>query len=674
MKPEDIRNVTIIGHGGAGKTTLAESLLLQAGVIQRKGQVEQGNTVMDSDPEEVKRGISINLGVAHLPWKGRTLNLIDTPGFFDFEGEVRSGLRVADNALVVVDVQEGVEVGTENYWRLAEKRDLPRMIFVNKCTIEETDPIQVVEEIQEVFGKKAIPVQFPIGKGNAFQGVVDLLFGDLSSVDDPDTANAWKETALESVIELSDELLEQYFAGEEIAPDVIRQTLREGVIRGEIYPILFGDASKDLGTKELLDFLADFAASPLDRPPEKLIHEDEEIEVDPTSPEPVAFVFKTFSEPHVGELYFVRVYSGEVRSGQELINARTERPEKINQVYLIRGKERTETTSLTTGMIGVLVKLKETHTGDTLRSKELKGALPGIEFPEPRLSLAIVPKTKEDEEKVSEGLSRLHNEDPTFTFGYDPELKQTLISGLGEVHLDVIVSKLREKFGVSVDTDRPKIPYRESIRKPAQGMGKYVKQTGGRGQYGICYIKIEPLPRGQGYEFVDAIFGGAIPQNFRPAVETGIKKAMEKGVLAGVRVVDVKVTLYDGKYHPVDSSNLAFEIAGSMAFRDAEEKADPYLLEPIYELEVSVPEEYMGEIIGDINARRGKILGMDAEGRYQKIRAYVPLAEMYKYATTLRSITKGRGTFTMKFSHYDEVPREIAQRVIQELKKQQQEE
>ncbi len=675
MKADKIRNIALVGHGSSGKTTLAEAMFFATGVTKRKGSVDQGTSILDSDPEEVKRKITINLALAHFNHRNTWVNLLDTPGYFDFEAEVHSALRVADNALFVVNVQEGVEVGTENYWKLAVKRGLPRFFFVNKCKMEETDPVQVVQEIQSIFGNKAVPVQFPVGKGGNFSGVVDLLKGNLEGVDDPDTAQAWREATLESIIELSEDLLNRYLEGEEIDEASIRETLRQGIVQGELFPILFGDAAADLGVRELLDFLVDFAASPADRPPEILrTPEGEETEVTPDLDKTTALVFKTFSEPHVGELYFVRVFSGAVKSGDELINARTERPEKINQVYLMTGRERKEVKALEAGMMGVLVKLKDTHTGDTLRDKDLKGAFEGIDFPEPKISIAIVPKTREDEEKVMAGLNRLHNEDPSFTFGYDPELKQTLISGLGELHLDVIVAKLKEKFGVEILTEKPKIPYRESIRKPAQGMGKYVKQTGGRGQYGICYIKIEPLPRGQGYEFVDAIFGGAIPQNFRPSVEVGIKKAMEKGVLAGVPVVDVKVTLYDGKYHPVDSSNLAFEIAGSMAFRDAEEKADPYLLEPIYELEVIVPEEYMGDIIGDINARRGRILGMEAEGRYQKIRAHVPLAELYKYATTLRSITKGRGTFTLKFSHYDEVPREIAQRVIEQLRKEQAEE
>ncbi len=559
---------------------------------------------------------------------------------------------------------------------MAKKKGLPGFIFVNKMTSPEIDLDKLINEIRGFFGNNAVPVQWPIGMGEKFQGVVDLLRGDLSQLGNgKDKAESMRDSLKESIIELSEELLDRYLGGEEIPVDELLATLRKGIISGDIIPILFGDALSEKGVEELMDFIAEFGASPLDVPPEKGKKGEEEVtlEAKPDAPM-VSFVFKTLTEAHLGELYFVRVYSGTLEPGKEVLNVNLNRPEKINQIYLVQGKERKETDGLVAGMIGVLVKLKETKTGHTLASKDFPVELPGIEFPVANVSVAIVPKAREDEERVSEGLSRLHDEDPTFTFRYDPELKQTLIYGLGELHLDVIVSKLKDKFNVNVDIQKPKIPYRETIRKPAQAMGKYVKQTGGRGQYGICYIKIEPLKRGEGYEFVDAIFGGAIPSQFIPSVEAGIKKAMQKGVLAGYPVVDVKITLYDGKHHPVDSSNLAFEIAGSMAFKEAQAQADPYLLEPIYEVEVIVPEECMGDVIGDLNARRGKILGMEMEGKMQKIRALVPLAELYKYSSTLRSITKGRGMFTMKFSHYDEVPKEIAQRVIQEAKQQQEEE
>jgi len=671
VKVESIRNFVLIGHGSSGKTSLGESILFKAGITRRKGSVDQGNSVLDSDPEEIKRKISINLAVAHVSWKDRWMNLIDTPGYLDFAGEVAAGIRVADNAVVVLDASSGVEVGAEKYWEMAQKRSLPGFIFVNKMTSQEIDLDQLIEDIRGYFGTKAVPVQWPIGKGDKFEGVVDLLRGDLDRLgSDKGKGESLRDSLKESIIELSESLLDRYLGGEDIPAQELVGPLKDGIIKGEIIPILFGDALSDKGVEELLDFIAEFGASPLDLGAVKGKRGDEEVDVEPRPDNPmVSFVFKTLTEAHLGELYYVRVYSGTLEPGKEVLNVNLNRPEKINQIYLVQGKDRKETDGLVAGMIGVLVKLKETKTGHTLASKDFPVLLPGIEFPVPNVSVAIVPRAREDEERVSEGLARLHDEDPTFEFKYDPELKQTLIYGIGELHLDVIVSKLKDKFNVNVDTEKPRIPYRETIRKPAQAMGKYVKQTGGRGQYGICYIKIEPLKRGEGYEFVNQIFGGAIPSSFIPSVETGIKKAMQKGALAGYPVVDVKVTLYDGKYHPVDSSNLAFEIAGSMAFKEAEAQADPYLLEPIYEVEVIVPEEYMGDVIGDLNARRGKILGMEVEGKLQKIKALVPLAELHKYSSTLRSITKGRGIFSLKFSHYDEVPKEIAQKVIQEAKK-----
>ena len=676
MEAKKIRNFALIGHGGAGKTSLAEAMFYKAGVTNRLGSVEQGNTIMDFDPEEVKRQISINLGVGHLEWKEHLFNIIDTPGYLDFAGEVCAALRIADNVVVVIDAASGVEVGTEKYYEIAKKRNLPTFIYINKMTAQEINLDALWEDLKQYFGHGVTPFQIPLGKGTNFKGVFDLIHGDLSSLDPEfkEKAEEEKEKFRENIIELSEELLEKYMEGEEIKDEELIPVLKEGIIKREIIPVIFGDAKHAIGIEELLDTLMNFGASPLEGPEEKGVLSGEEViaEKDPDG-KTVVFVFKTLQEAHLGELYFVKVISGKLQSGTELLNVNKGKSEKINQIYFVRGKERKETKELGYGMIGALVKLKETKTNDTLADKEYPVSLTPIEFPHPVISIAIVPQTREDQEKVSEGLNRLHDEDPTFEFRYDTELKQTLISGLGEMHLDVIVSKLREKFGVNVTTEKPKIPYRESIRKPAEGMGKYVKQTGGHGQYGICYIKIEPLPRGKGYEFVNQIFGGAIPSQFIPSVETGIKKAMEQGVLAGAKVVDVKVTLYDGKYHPVDSSNLAFEIAGSLAFKEAESKADPYLLEPIYEVEVRIPEEFMGDVIGDLNSRRGRILGMEAEGKIQVIKAHVPLAELYRYSSTLRSITKGRGTFTMKFSHYDEVPREIAQKIIEEAKREKEE-
>lgn len=674
---EKIRNVTLVGHGGSGKTTLCEAIFYKTGITNRMGSVDQGNTLMDYDEEEIKRKFSIRLAVGYVEYNGYLINLIDTPGYLDFAGEVAAGIRVADNAVVVIDATSGVEVGTEKYFEMAKAKGIPIFLFINKMTGQEINLEGLWEELKSIFGHHVTPFQIPLGKGTSFSGVFDLVAGDVNSLpsDVREYAIKERERFRENIIETSEDLLEKYMAGEEITDAELMPVLKKSILNQEIIPVFYGDAKEAIGIIELLNGITSFAASPLDAKPEvgKLSGNDVEIKADPDG-KAVAFVFKTFQEAHLGEVSIIKVISGKIESGKEYLNSRTQRMEKVNQMYMIRGADRKEVPSLTAGMIGALVKLKDTKTNDTLSDKDYPVEVEKMVLPEPLVSIAIIPESREDQDKVSEGLNRLKNEDPTIDFKYDPELKQTLLWGLGEIHLDVVISRLREKYGVNVRTEKPKIPYRESIRKTAEGFGKYVKQTGGHGQYGICNIRIEPLPRGGGYEFVNQIFGGAIPSNFIPAVETGVKKAMEAGVLAGAKVVDVRVILYDGKYHPVDSSNLAFEIAGSLAFKDAQAKADPYLLEPIYELEVTVPEEFMGDVIGDINARRGKILGMDSQGRYQVIRAHVPLAELYKYSSTLRSITKGRGTYTMKFSHYDEVPAEIAKKIIEEAKKEKKEE
>ncbi len=661
MAKNDIKNFVIIGHASSGKTTLAEALLYNSGATKRLGDVDQGNSILDFDPQEVKRKITINLAVASTEWKGNKLYFIDTPGFLDFEGEVRAGIRAADNAICVVDPSQGPDVGTERFFEVAKKKGIPVIFVITKMKTFSGEIDEVISQMKEIFGSGVTPIQIPEGQGEGFSGVKDLL----KSTED--------ESLKESIIETSEELLDKYMAGEEITEEELKEAFKKGLKSGDIYPVLFVDSKAGVGVKELLDFLADYGLTTFESVKEKGKLKDEEVEVEPNLENIVLFVFKVLQEAHLGELYFVKVVSGEMKPGIELLNTTKGKTEKINQLYEPFGKERREVKSLLPGSIGLLVKLKETQTGDTLATKDYPVVLNPLELPEPLVNVAIVPKTREDQEKVMEGLNKLKMEDPTFYYKYDTELKQTQIFGLGEVHLDVIVSKLKEKFNVDVNTEKPKIPYRESIRKKAEGFGKFVKQTGGHGQYGICNIRIEPLPRDQEYEFKDEIFGGAIPSQFIPSVEAGVKKAMEKGVL-GAKVVNVRIVLYDGKYHPVDSSNFAFEVAGSLAFKDAEEKADPYLLEPIYLVEVKIPEQYMGDVMGDLNARRGRILGMEAEGRYQKIKAYVPLAELYRYSSTLRSITKGRGTFTMKFDHYDEVPREIAQKIVEELKKEQESE
>ncbi len=661
MAKGDIKNFVIIGHASSGKTTLAEALLYNSGATKRLGDVDQENSILDFDPQEQKRKITINLAVAATEWNGEKLYFIDTPGFLDFEGEVRAGIRASDNAICVVDPAQGPDVGTERFFEVAKKKGIPVVFVVTKMRAFQGEIDQVISQMKEIFGSGVAPIQVPEGQGENFSGVKNLL----KSTED--------ESLKESIIETSEDLLDKYMAGEEISDEELREAFKKGIKSGDIYPVLFVDSKAGIGIKELLNFLSDYGLTTYESVKEKGTLKDQEVEVEPAGDKIVLLTFKVLQESHLGELYFVKVVSGEMKSGIELLNTNKGKMEKINQLYEPFGKERREVKSLLPGSIGLLVKLKETQTGDTLASKDYPVVLEPLDLPEPLVNVAIVPKTREDQEKVMEGLNKLKMEDPTFYYKYDTELKQTQIFGLGEVHLDVVVSKLKEKFNVDVNTEKPKIPYRESIRKKAEGFGKFVKQTGGHGQYGVCNIRIEPLPRDQEYEFKDEIFGGAIPNQFIPSVEAGVKKAMERGVL-GAKVVNVKVVLYDGKYHPVDSSNFAFEVAGSMAFKDAEGKADPYLLEPIYLVEVRIPEQYMGDVMGDLNARRGRILGMEAEGRYQKIKAYVPLAELYRYSSTLRSITKGRGMFTMKFDHYDEVPREIAQKVVEELKKEQESE
>ncbi len=661
-----MRVVLFTGHGGCGKTQLAEAILYKAKVVQKLGKPSEGTSILDYDPEEIERKISINLSCAHFKYKNEDFEIIDTPGFLDFQGEFLAGIEVTDGVILVIDSTSGIQTGTEIFGQKIFEKKLPCMIFVSKMKAENSNPDGLIEKLKETFeGTSFFPLQFPKGKGTNFEGIWNIFDENL-----PQDLKKIREKYTESVIELSEKLITRYLEGEEISVSELKETLKRGIKNGEIVPILYGDSIEGIGIEELLDAIIEYFPSPFERRYKAIDLEEKEVEIVPSSEgDLISFVFKTFTEPHLGEIYYIRVFNGLLKAGTEVLNANKGVKEKINQIFKIIGKERKETDVLKTGEIGAVVKLKNTSTSHTLSLPEKNLKIKPIEFPNPSISIAIVPLSKQDEEKVMEALQKVSFEDPTFRFYYDPELKQRIIEGLGSVHLDVIISKIKRKFGVNVKTERPKIPYRETIRKKAEAMGKYVKQSGGRGQYGICFIRIEPKKRGEGYEFVNDIFGGAIPSNFIPAVETGIKKAMQSGILAGYPVVDVKVTLYDGKYHEVDSSNIAFEIAGSMAFREAQQKAEPYLLEPIYEIEVIIPEEYMGEIIGDLNARRGKILGMEGFGKKQKIKAYVPLVEMYRYADSLKSITKGKGVFSMKFSHYEEVPSEIAARVINEAKR-----
>jgi len=681
----EIRNFVLAGHGGCGKTSLGEAMLFLSGATTRLNRVDEGNSILDYDEDEIERRISINLSVATFERDGVTFNLLDTPGYLDFWGDVLSGLSVADGAVVVVDTASGVEVGTERVWQFCEERKLPRIIFLNKIRKEGVDFESGYNGVKEDLGGGVFPLTIPIGTGLEVKGVVDLLRkkaffysdGKVEEREIPqelqDKVEEYRGYLIEALAESDETLMEKYVEEQPITDEELISALKRGVLEGTVFPALCGDALHLIGVDVLMYYIKELLPSPKEARLPKGKKGEEEIELTPDGPF-VGFVFKTLFEPHIGEMNLIRVYRGKLTSGMEVKNTTRDKSEKVNQMYMLKGKERKEVKEADTGAIVALLKLKETKTGDTLADPSDPIVLPPIKFPEPSISVAIVPKSKGDEEKVSNGLARLHEEDPTFVSSYDAEMKQTLISGLGEGHLEIIVRRLKRKFDVDVEIERPKIHYRETIKKKAEAQGKYKKQTGGRGQYGDVWIRIEPLERGKGFEFVDAIVGGVVPAKYIPAVEKGVKEAMQNGILAGYPVVDVKVTLYDGSHHPVDSSDIAFKIAGSLAFKNAAAKANVVLLEPILEVEVIVPEEFMGDVIGDLNARRGKILGMERVGKYQKIKAYVPEAEMYKYSTTLRSLTQGKGTFTQRFAFYEEVPKEIADKIVEERKKEMEEE
>lgn len=681
-----ILNIGAAGHSGSGKTSLLESMLFIMGEINRIGKVEQGNTTSDYNEDEIERQISINTSLLHGEWHQHKINLVDTPGFSDFFGDVVSGMRAVDTMMIVVSAASGVEVGTERVRELADAYELPRFYVINKLDRENVNFDKIYEELRERFGKKLTLIQFPVETGPPFTKLVDVLkmkllsfptdgSGKYTESEIPgellERARELRTQIVEAVAESDDALIEKYFEAGELSEEEMIQGFKNAIISRMVVPVLCASATHNIGVSSLLDFISDYLPTAAELPPIKSVDGEERQRTDA---EPlVAMVFKTVSEAHVGELSYVRVFSGILESGEEVLNASQEHPERIGQIYILNGKHKKGTDRLHAGDIGALVKLKSTHTGDTLCAKNKPFKLPPIEFPEPIISIAVHPKSKGDEEKISGGLQTLHEEDPTFMVRYDPELKQTIVSGQGEMHLDIILKRLKQKFGVEVDVTEPRIPYRETIKGKAEAQGKYKKQTGGRGQYGDAHLRLEPLPRGSGFEFVDAIVGGVIPGKFIPAVEKGVVESMEEGVLAGYKVVDVRVTCFYGSYHSVDSSEMAFKIAGSMAFKKAFLEAKPVLLEPIYEIEVKVPEEYMGDVMGDISSRRGKILGMESDGRFQVIKAMVPLAELHKYSTTLRSMTQDRGIFRQKFSHYEEVPPDIAQKIIEQAKKEKQE-
>lgn len=679
---DKLRNVALVAHGGAGKTSLAEALLFRSGATKRLGSVDEGTSILDYDPEEVKRKISITTSVAPAEWKNHKINILDTPGYFDFAGEVMGSLRVADGCVVVVCANSGVEVGTEKVWEYANDYDLPRMIFVNKLDRENADFIKVLGQLQEMYGPQVIPIQLPIGQSENLKGLVDLVKmkaliynkGKVEETEIPaelaDDIEQYREALIEAVAVTDDELAMKYLEGEILTQEEVEKALGEGTRTRQVIPVLCGSALTGAGVDTLMDYCMHCLPAPNEVGDVK---GTDASGAEITRPQSVdeglsALVYKTMADPYVGKLTLFRVYSGVLNSDSQVFNSTKQIDERIGQVFLIKGKEQIPVDSVVAGDLAAVAKLQETTTGDTLCAKNSQIKLPPVAFPQPSLIMSVQPKSKGDEEKIATGLNRLQEEDPTFTVTRVPETGQTVVSGMGDMHLEIVASRLASKFGVEVELDIPKVPYKETIKGTADVQGRHKKQSGGRGQFGDVFIKMEPLPPGGGYEFVDAIFGGSVPRQYIPAVDKGIQEALVEGVLAGYPVVDVKVTLYDGSYHSVDSSEMAFKIAASIAFKKAFVEAQPVLLEPIMNVEVTVPEAYMGDIIGDLNKKRGRIIGMDPQGGMQVIKAQVPQAELFRYATDVRSITQGRGSFTMAFDHYEEVPAHIAEQVIAEAK------
>lgn len=633
---EQIRNIGVGGHSGSGKTSLVETMLFAMGETTRIGATEQGNTVSDYNEDEIERQVSINTSILHGEWKQTKLNMIDTPGFSDFYGDVVSGMRAADFVMIVVSAADGVQVGTERVRQMADRYHLPRFYVINKLDRENVDFNKVYQDLRDRFGKKLAIAQFPAESGPNFTTVVDVIkqkaykyahdkSGKVTEEAVPGNLQAQvdkiRNELVETVAESDDALLETYFEAGDLTAAQLLEGFKNAINRQMIVPVVGVSATANVGVHSLMDFIVDYMPDPTLRP----AIEQDGMTRKPSDNEPMsALVFKTVSEAHVGELSLVKVFSGILKSGDEVYNPGSSKSERIGQIFLLNGKNKKNIDQLHAGDIGALVKLKSTHTGNTLCQKGKEFELPPIEFPEPLISVAVVAKAKGDEDKVGSGLHTLHEEDPTFLVRYDGELKQTIASGQGELHLDIIFKRLKQRFHVEVDTEKPNIPFRETIRKKAEAQGKFKKQTGGRGQYGDAHLRIEPLPRGEGFEFSDEITGGVIPGKFIPAVEKGAIETCEKGVLAGYPVVDIKVAVFYGSYHNVDSSEMAFKVASSMALKKAFMDASPMLLEPIYTLQVKVPEDYMGDVMGDISSRRGKISGMDADGRFQVINAKVP--------------------------------------------------
>ncbi len=680
--PDKIRNIALVGHQDTGKTMVAEAILFDTGAISRMGRIQDGNTAMDTTAEEIERQISILTAMAYAEFKNHKINILDTPGYEDFVGEVLSAIDVVDAAVLIVRADGGADVGTEKVWRYIRERGLPALFCVNKIDKEHASFDKCVEQLHEAFGRGAVVVEVPIGEGEKFKGVVDLLSGKAHEyapdakgksreIDIPSDlkskVDALRRELFDAAAESDEALMEKYLESDSLTHEELLKGLCAGVAAGEVFPVFCLSAEKNIGVTQLLDGVVELVPPPTKRPL-KLPDSDVTLLADPAKA-PAAKVFKSVSESHVGDMHFLRVYQGTLHAGNDVYNSTRNTTDRLGAFFFLQGKNRTDSATIIAGDMGAAVKLKSAHVGDTLCDKSKPVQVPRTDYPRPSVFSAIAAASKGDEDKIGAGLNRLKEEDPTFDMKVDAEIKQTVISGQGELHLEILVNRLKKRHGVDVVLSKPRIPYKETITKSAQAQGKYKKQTGGRGQYGDVWLKVEPLPRGSKFEFVDGIVGGVVPGKFIPAVEKGVVAAMEEGVLAGYPVVDLRVTLYDGSYHTVDSSEQAFKVAGSMGFKKAVADARIVLLEPIMNVEIKVPEEFMGDVMGDLSGRRGKIQGMDTEGKFSVIKAQIPLAELYRYSTHLRSMTQGRGTHKREFSHYEEVPHDATLKIVEEAKK-----
>lgn len=674
MVPERVRNIALVGHGGSGKTTLGEALLFVGGAINRMGAVEQGTTTFDHEPEEIEREISLGLSVGTVDWHDTRINIIDTPGSSDFVGDARSALRAVDLALFCVSAVDGVEVQTEQLWRAAGEERIPRVVVITKLDRERASYERTLDQLRSAFGKAIAPIQVPIGREGDMRGLVRVASERAyeysggskngSLVDLPEEVEARVHAAhtglIETVVETDDEMMEAYFEGTEPTRDKIVSTIHTGIVAGDIYPVLVTSSEKLIGIDTLFEFIVDYGPNPLERVMPPLDSGDPGAS---SADGPLlAYVFKTITDPFVGRISLFRIFSGTAKADQELELARGGKV-RLHNLFKLQGKEHHDVSELPVGGIGAVAKIEDLHPGDTIRSQGLDATITPVEYPQPVAEIAITPHSHHDDEKLSTALHRMEESDPTVRVDRRAETGETILAGLGDTHLDVTLDRIHRMFGVEIDSDLPAIPYRESITASAEAEGKHKKQSGGRGQFGVAKVRFSPRPRGAGYEFVNSVKGGSIPRGFIPAVNKGVKEALERGIVAGYPVVDIAAEVYDGKYHPVDSDEMSFRMAGIHAFRTASDKLRPVLLEPVMKITVTVPEDHLGDVMGDINSKRGRVLGMEGEGNLRSVSAEVPMAEMQQYAAELRSLTSGRGTFAVEFDHYAEVPHAEAQQI-----------